>query len=77
MTTEKNFKGKMILNWKNGQIKILKKKKYSPKPGEIVVNFDLTVKIPEQPEHNVKGTIETNSEEVKAMVIDRLTNSQN
>ncbi len=72
---EKEFKAWIILNWKTGTIRVLKNTKYSNvkkkiTPSEILVDFNLKVKIPESPAVKAHGEIELPEAKVKEILID-------
>ena len=69
---EKNFKATLMLNWKTGEIRVLKKKKKAG-PQQIAVDLDLKLIMPEAPKVIVKGEITLNDTEVKEIVVERLT----
>ena len=68
---EKNFKATLMLNWKTGEIRVLKKKKKAG-PTEIAVDLDLKLVMPETPKVVAKGEIVMTDTEVKEIVVERL-----
>jgi hypothetical protein len=70
----KIFDGYLILNWKTGSMKVLKRKskRRTANPFEIVVHFQIEVQLPEAKEHEVKGKIVVPEEQVAEMVFEEL-----
>lgn len=79
---EKLFDAWLILDWRYGNIRVLKKTKTALKtiknlrPSEIVVDFNLKVIIPEFPVIKAKGEIELPEAKVKEIVIDALEKNE-
>ena len=69
---EKKFNSILILNWKTGAVRILKKKT-KPLPYEVPITLDITLVIPENPPIVAKGEIEVPTYKVKEMIVDRLS----
>ena len=65
----KNFKGVLVINWKNGSMKVNKKKPKSLGPWDIPVNIDIKLNIPENPEITAKGEVDIPGYKVKEMFI--------
>ena len=62
---EKDFKARLIVNWKTGKCRLVSPKRKSKiTPMEVPINIDLKIKFPEKKEINVKGEIEV--DDVKA-----------
>ena len=77
---EKEFKAWIVLDWRYGNMRILKQTKSGMKiiknlrPSEIIVDFDLKVTVPEFPIIKAKGEIELPEAKVKEILIDTLEN---
>jgi hypothetical protein len=71
MSTSKIFKGTLILNWKSGDMRVVKKAR-SIGPSEIPVNFSVKVIIPQRPEARFEGEITLDDNKVQEMVFDQL-----
>ncbi len=70
---EKIFKGYVILNWKNGQFRVMKTKpKKTLKPSEIPVELNLKVEIPETPYIVANADIKLGGDKVKRMIVETL-----
>jgi hypothetical protein len=71
---QRNYKGKLILNWKTGGIRVLKERKQKPrlKPFEVPISFDINLIMPEQKESQIKGDITIPEPVVGQMVLDSL-----
>ena len=74
---EKEFKALIILDWRYGHMRILKSKqpekiRKNLRPSEIIVDFNLKVKVPEFPIIKAKGEIELPEAKVKEILIDSL-----
>ncbi len=54
---EKKFKGYLTINWRNGAMKICKKKPKKTGPFEVPVEIDINLITPDDPKITVKGTI--------------------
>lgn len=71
---EKHFKGVLVLNWKSGVVKVMRrvvaKDKYGP--SEISVSFDIVVEVPERQIHDLKGRIVLKPEQVNELLIDSI-----
>jgi len=70
---DKEFKGLMILNYKNGKVKLLSdkaKRKYLP--FEIPIRYKIKVSLPEQKEYLLKGDIVIPEEKVSEMVLEEI-----
>ena len=70
---KKKFKAMLLLNWKTGNMRILKRvniKKLSP--WEIPVDIDINVIIPEKQVHKAAGTIELSDEKVSQLTLEAL-----
>lgn len=73
--TEKTYKGILILNWKSGEMRVLKRHKGKFAPFEIPVKLDITIELPSNPEIVAKGRITIPEYKAKEMVIDTLLKS--
>ena len=74
---EKNFKGYLILNWKTGTSRMVKRA-VSAKLGqfEVAVQLDLTVVVPETPIPVAQGTIKLSSQEVSKLTLSALRDEE-
>jgi len=71
---EKHFGGYIILNWKDGSIRAVKRK---PKVdalalSDIPIVLDLTIRIPEQQELALKGEVTLSQAQVENVMLDAL-----
>ncbi|KKK87624.1 hypothetical protein LCGC14_2751390 [marine sediment metagenome] len=79
---EKEFNAWIILDWRYGNMRILKKTRQVEKikkqlrPSEIIIDFDLKVKVPEFPIIKAKGEIELPEAKVKEILINSLENNE-
>ena len=71
---EKRFTGVLILDWKTGDMRLIKKAPSKPEASEISVKVDIVLEIPEYKpiEAQLEGRIEVPEHKVKKKVIDRL-----
>lgn len=80
---EKDFKAWIILDWRYGNIRLLKKTKQSEKikknlrPSEILIDFSVKVKVPEFPIIKAKGEVELPEMKVKEILIDSFEKNEN
>lgn len=72
MTTEKVFQGYVILNWKNGSFRAVKKLTKGIKDTEIPIQLDIKVLIPDRQEMKVSGELELSGTKVKKLILDAL-----
>lgn len=68
----KTFDGYLVLNWKTGAVRVLKKKIRKPAPFEVQVHFTIEVELPEPAEHEIKGKIVVPEEQLAEMVFEKL-----
>ena len=71
-TIKKEFKTFIILNWKNGSFRCIKKKPKSFKPSEIPIDFSLKVNIPQTPEVKAHGEITLSEQKVSEIIAEEL-----
>ena len=71
---EKNFEFYVLLNWKTGNVKVLKRKPNIEKlsPFLIPIKLKLTVKVPERKELYAEGEITLSEEQVSKMVLEEI-----
>lgn len=76
--TDKLFKGVLVLNWKDGSMRLIKKAPFTPEPSEISVSVNITLEIPENKSISAKleGRIEVPEHKIKQMVIERLEDGE-
>lgn len=70
---KKTFKGNLVINWKNGAMRVTKRKVKGLAPFEIPVKIELTLITPDEPDIRVKGTIvipETKATEIFVECLD-------
>lgn len=67
----KTFEGYLLLNWKTGRIKIMKRKRRAG-PFDVVVHFRIELELPEPKEHEISGRIIIPKEKVAEMVFEAL-----
>lgn len=72
--TDKLFKAVLVLNWKDGSMRLIKKAPFRPEPSEISISVNITLEIPDNKSISAKleGRIEVPEHKVKQMVIERL-----
>jgi len=69
----KTFEGYLVLNWKTGAMRVLKRKsKKRANPFEILIRFTIEVELPEPKEHEISGKIAIPEEQVAEMVFEKL-----
>jgi hypothetical protein len=69
----KRFEGYLVLNWKTGAMRVLKRKsKKRTNPFEILIHFAIDVELPEPKEHGISGKIVIPEEQVAEMVFEKL-----
>ena len=69
----RKFEGVMLLNWKNGSMRILKRVNLKNlSPWEIPVNVNIDVVVPDKTIHQATGTIELPKEKVSSMTLEAL-----
>ena len=64
-----NFKGVLILNWRNGDMRVVKKCPNSKNPAEFMVNFNIEVEVPEFHPPTMEGTIIVPKHKVRKMLL--------
>lgn len=69
---ERTFTGTIILNYKNGHMRIVKKKPNKSSASEIPIALHITLKIPKWPEITAKGEFELPGLKVKEMLLDAI-----
>ncbi len=69
---EKKFKFYVIVNWKNGRVKAVKRKPKKVSGYDIPILFDLTVKIPEPTEMKAKAEVIIPQKRLEEMVLEAL-----
>lgn len=67
--TEKRFKGVLILNYRTGDMRIVKRPKKSYDPFEFPVEIDLTIKVPPLPKAEIKGDIIVPQTKINKIVV--------
>lgn len=68
----KNFKGVLILDWKGGSMRIIRKAPLKTKPFEIPIHLDMNIKIPKIPKIIAKGDFVVPPVKVQEMVLEEL-----
>jgi len=53
----KNFKGTLIVNWKTGAMRVIKRTHSKLSPYEIPIQIDLDIEVPKSPKIVAKGKI--------------------
>ena len=74
MTTEKkikNFRTWMILNYRTGQFRLIKRKS-KLKPSEIAIDVSLNVEIPEESIMKAEGNIKLSAAKLADMTLEEL-----
>ena len=71
---EKKFDFYVLVNWKNGNVKALKRKPNIDKlsPFLIPIRVKLTVKVPERKEIVAEGEITLSEQQVEKMIIEEI-----
>ena len=71
---EKRFTGVLVLDWKTGDMRLIKKVPFLPEASEISVKVDIVLEISEHKpiEAKLEGRIEVPEHKVKKMVVERL-----
>ncbi len=77
--SEKLFKAVLVLNWKDGSMRLIKKAPSKPEASEISVAVNITLELPKNKPISAKleGKIEVPEHKVKQMVIERLEGEEN
>ena len=70
--TTKEFKTWIIINYKTGQFRIVKKKPTTMKASEIPIDLRLNLVIPETPVIQARGEVVLSESKVKEMVLETL-----
>jgi hypothetical protein len=68
----KMFDCTLVLNWKNGSVRVLKRSAKKMAPYEVPVKVKIKLFIPEIPDITVKGEIEIPSVKVQEMVLEEI-----
>ena len=76
--TEKEFKGFMILNWKekNGKFRAVNRLPKKLKEAEIPIEINLKINIPETPKLKVEGELELSGTVCKRLILDALDSGE-
>jgi len=74
--TEKIFTGNLILNWKTGNFRVVKKLVRKLKEVEIPIEINLKVNIPDTPKMRVSGELELSGTKVKQLILDALDSGE-
>jgi hypothetical protein len=69
---EKIFQGHVILNWKNGSFRAVKRLSKTLKETEIPIEINIKVTLPEKPKMSVTGELELSGAKVKQLILDAL-----
>jgi len=72
MVTEKTFEGYLIVDWRNGSMRAVRRKNKTLKPSEIPIKVSIKVKLPEVKEYVAKGEITVSETKVDEMLIEEL-----
>lgn len=69
---EKHFEFLLILNWRNGDVRVLKRAKRTPALNvtDIPIRVDLTLRIPEKQELTIKGEVKLSEAQICNIAID-------
>lgn len=72
MPTEKHVKFLLILNWRTGDVRVLKSTRRALKLelSDIPITVDLTLKIPEMQELSIKGQVTLSEAQISNIAID-------
>jgi hypothetical protein len=73
---EKIFKGYLILNWRSGVFRVVKRMTSKAKETEIPIEINLKVKLPEQQKMKVEGEIELSGVSCKKIILDALDSGE-
>lgn len=68
----KLFNCTLVLNWKNNNIRVVKRPAKKLAPYEIPVKVNIKLIIPEIPDINIKGELEIPSVKVQEMVLEQI-----
>ena len=69
---KKTFTGMLILNYKNGSMRLLKRGQHKEGPSDIPVKIHIDVLIPAHPKSEIKGTIEIPERKVAKIIMDSM-----
>jgi len=69
---QKNFRFYLILNWKDGSVRVLKRPPSALSYSEIPVKLDLSLEIPERQEISLKGKVILDQTQISEIVLDTL-----
>lgn len=72
MTTNKVFKTNIILNWKNGKIRLLKKASRKLGGSEVSLDMTINVEIPDEPKVKTECYVKLGETKVGEIVLDGL-----
>lgn len=70
--TSKTFTGTLVLNYKTGGMKLLKRGQHKEGPSDIPVRISIEVVIPEHPKTEITGKIEIPPRKVTKIILDRM-----
>ena len=73
--TIKEFKTWLIIDYKTGNFRVIKKKPRKIKVSEIPIDLKLKIKIPKTPLIKARGYIELDKMKVREMVIENMENT--
>lgn len=65
----KNFKGTLILNWKSGSMRVVKREVFKATPYEISMKININVSVPKIKPVEIKGDFEIPMTKVKEAMI--------
>lgn len=74
--TEKIFTGHIVLNYRTGNFRVIKRLPKKLKEVEIPIEINLKVQIPEQPKMKVEGELELSGTKVKQLILDALDSGE-
>lgn len=69
---EKTFKGHLVVNWKNGNMRVTKKKPTKLRASDIAIDLDITMEIPEKPKAKIKGRLKLSAEKIQEIVLEEI-----
>jgi len=68
----KTFEACLILNYKNGEMRILKKRPNSISYSDIPINIKINVRVPEKEEMSLEGDITLSDVKVNQIMLDQV-----
>ena len=69
---ERIFKGKLLLNWKTGEMRLFRRESVKHGPWEIPVNLNIVVQTPDVQVHTIDKKVTLSDVQISEMNLDEL-----